>query len=279
MFGFLRRGQGLLLEKHSDLEGPVGDAVRGTVHAIPESETVFTALKLCLGGHRNIPVTDKRGEAFRGMVDSRTLLDFLGGGSLYRLFSAGGKLDVPVSEIMRTGFMEIERKQGLGQVLEMFREAGGEAYPLVNRGRLEGLVTEGDVVGQISGRTGVSVWEVMTRKPVVARVGHPVCEVAGMLVRGGYRRLPVVRDTFLTGIVTPLDIIAYLNRNRGLTGLRRDRSELGKAMNRSVTTAGPHDDVGEAVSVMRARRLAMLPVVDEYQVLGVLTQRDILEAM
>lgn len=279
MFTFLGRGRGLLLERHSDMEGPVGDAVRGTVHAIPESEPVSTALELCLKGHRNIPVTDRRGEAFRGMVDSRTLLDFLGGGSLYRVLSARGRLDVPVGEVMRTGFRGVERSHGLGRVLEMFRESGEEAYPLLNRGRLEGLVKEGDIVGQISGRTGVSVWEVMTRKPVIARVGHPVCEVAGMLVRGGYRRLPVLRDAFLTGIVTPHDIIAYLNLKRDLTGLRRDRSELEKAMNRAVTTVGPHDDVGEAVRLMRAGGLVMLPVVDAYQLLGVLSQRDILEAM
>ena len=279
MFGFLMRGQGLLLEKHSDMEARVGDSVRGTVHAIPESEPVYTALKLCLEGHRNIPVTDRRGEAFRGMVSSRSLLDFLGGGSLHQAYVAGKGLDIPVARIMRTGFREIDRSTSLGQALGVFKETGEEMHPLVSRGRIDGMVTEGDIVSQISGATGVGVWEVMTRKPVVARTEHPVCDVAGMLVRGGYRRLPVVRDSFLTGIVTPLDIIAYLNRNRNLGGLRRDRSELEKAMNKAVSTVEPHADVCEAVGTMREKGVAMLPVVDEYQVLGVLTQRDILEVM
>lgn len=275
----MMRGQGLLLENHSDTEARIGEAVRGTVHAIPESEPIYTALKFCLEGHRNIPVTDSRGEAFRGIVSSRSLLGFLGGGSLHQAYVAGKGLDTPVARIMRTGFSEIDRATSLGQALDVFKETGEEMHPLVSRGRLDGMVTEGDIVSQISGATGVSVWEVMTRKPVVARTEHPVCDVAGMLVRGGYRRLPVVRDSFLTGIVTPLDIIAYLNRNRNLNGLRRDRSELGKAMNRAVTTVEPHADVFEAVRTMREKGVSMLPVVDEYRVLGVLTQRDILEAM
>jgi CBS domain-containing protein len=279
MFGFLRRGQGLLLENHADPEARVGDVVRGTVHAIPESEPVYTALKLCLEGHRNIPVTDREGEVFRGVVSSRNLLDFLGGGSLHQACVSGKGLDIPVARIMQTGFREMERATGLGQALDIFRGTGEDVHPLVSRGRLDGMVTEGDMISQISGSTGVSVWEVMTRKPVVARVEHPVCDVAGMIVRGGYRRLPVVRDVFLTGIVTPVDIIAYLNRNRNLGGLRRDRSELEKAMNKAVSTVEPHADVCEAVRSMREKGMAMLPVVDEYQVLGVLTQRDILEAM
>ncbi|MCK4496596.1 MAG: CBS domain-containing protein [Candidatus Aenigmarchaeota archaeon] len=279
MFGFLRRGRGLLLENHAELETRLGDAVRGAVHAIPESEPVYTALKLCLTGHTNIPVTDKRGEAFRGMINSRNLLDFLGGGSLYQAYVAGKRLDIPVARIMQTGFREIERATSLGQALGVFKKTGNGVHPLVSRGRLDGMVTEGDIVSQISRATGVSVWEVMTRKPAVARVEHPVCDVAGMLVRGGYSRLPVVRDAFLTGIVTPLDIIAYLNRNRNLGGLRRDRSELEKAMNKAVSTVEPHADVCEAVGTMREKGVAMLPVVDEYQVLGVLTQRDILEVM
>jgi acetoin utilization protein AcuB len=280
MFGFLKRGSGLFLENHADSEGPVGEVVMGAVHAIPESEPVYTALKLCLAGHRNILVTDREGESCLGMINSRALLDFLGGGSLYQVYvSRKRALDVPVSRIMQTGFREVKRTESICNVLAAFKETGAEALPLVSQGRLDGMVTERDVVSHISRPTGVSVWEVMTGKPMAVRVNQPVSEVAQMLVRGGYRRLPVIRDFFLTGIVTPLDIIRYLNGGKNLSGLRTDRNEVSKAMNGSVVTVGPHSDVSEAVRIMREKNVCMLPVVDVYQLLGVLTQRDILDAM
>ena len=280
MFGFLKRGSGLFLENHADSEWPVGDIVRGSVHAMPESGHVSAALSLCLAGNRNIMVTDRSGERFVGMVTSRNLLDFLGGGSLHQLYVTGKcSLDVPVSRIMQTGFMEVSRGESVGKALGIIRESRTEALPLVEKGKLSGMVTESDFVNQISRRSGVSVWEVMTRKPFAVRTSHPVSEVAEMLVKGGYRRLPVVRDTFLTGIVTPVDIIRYLNGNRNLMGLRRERCEIEKAMNKSVAMVGPHSDIADAVAMMREKRVCMLPVVDEYQLLGVISQRDILEAM
>jgi CBS domain-containing protein len=280
MFGFLKRGHGLFLENHSDTETPVGEVVRGTSHAIPEGETVSTALRLCLEGYRNIAVSDKDGKIFKGMVTSRSLLDFLGGGSLHQEFVARKEgLKTPVSRIMEKGVIQLDRNAGIGEALETFKRTGEDALPLVSKGRLDGVVTEGDVVRQLAGETGVRVWEVMTSKPVVAKINHPVSEVAGMLVRGGFRRLPVVRDDFLTGIVGASDILRYLNGNKKLRGLRKDRNEIQNAMNKVVESIGPGADVHEAARAMCEKGVCMLPVVDEYQILGVLTHRDILDAM
>ena len=119
----------------------------------------------------------------------------------------------------------------------------------------------------------------MTTKPVVARVGHPVSEVARMLCRGGYRRLPVVRDSFIAGTVTPRDIISYLRGDKRMDALKKDRNEIEKAMNRFVTDIRPEADIFEAVQLMKRKGISMLPVVDSYQLVGILAQRDILDAM
>jgi len=280
MLGFFRRGQGLFLDNHADTNTPVGEIVRGTSHAIPENEPVSTAIRFCLDGKRNIPVTDRKGERFLGIVNSRNILDFMGGGSLHEIcVTSKDSLKTPVSRIMESGHREINRTDDIGDVLSVFKETGEETLPLVSGDRLDGMVSECDIIRQLSGKTGVVVSEVMIAKPIVTRTSHPLSEVAGMLVRGGYRRLPVVRDVFLTGIVTPFDILNYLNRNGNLGNLRRNRCEIEKVMNKSVFTLSPYADIMEAVHIMAGKGVAMLPVVEDYQIMGVLTQRDILEAM
>jgi CBS domain-containing protein len=280
MLGVFRKGHGLFLGKHVHPLIPLGNALSSSTQAVPGNESVRTALRICMDGHRNILVTDSRGERFRGIVTSRNLLDFMGAGTLHRIYcSKKDGLKSAVSEIMETGHREMERIDTLSRALSVFKESGEEVIPIVSGSRLEGAVTEADIVGQVSRPTGVRVREIMTGRPVVARINHPVSEVAGMLVRGSYSRLPVVRDSFLTGVVTPTDILKYLSDRDCLGGLRKERSEIEKAMNRFVESVGPDQDVFEAASIMKRKGISMLPVVESYHLVGVISQRDIIEAM
>lgn len=280
MVRFFRRGHGLFLDRHTDVDGPVDEIPRGQVHALSGEERVSAAYRLCLAGHRNIPVTDETGTQFLGMLTSRTLLDYLGGGSMHQKYRARKHaLKARSRGFIETGHFKLERKRSVRNALHAMKRTGEEAIPLMEKGKLNGMLTELDMVSLLAGKTGVRAREIMTSKPVVVRNRHPVCDVARMLVKGGYSRLPVVRDSFLVGIVTPHDIISYLNESKKMSSLKRDRTEAEKAMNASVVSIGPEEDVFAAARVMREKGVSMLPVVDHYQLIGVLTARDIVDAM
>ncbi len=280
MLARFNRDQGLFLEKHVHPFTPVKESVRGTVHALPENEHIFHALRLCLKGHRNIPITDKDGRRFSGMVNSRILLDYLGGGELNKVFrSRKHALKTQVMRIMQQGHKEIDRVDHISQALREFKITGEEAMPVVSGMRLNGLITEKDIIRHVRRKTGVKVRELMTTKPVVVRERRSISDVSKMLVRGGYSRLPVVRDSYLCGIVTPFDIIRHMNDHKKLSKLRRDRSPVEEAMNKSVISIGPGRDVNQAVDIMVGKNIGMLPVIQDYRLVGLITQRDILECM
>lgn len=280
MMRFFRRGHGLFLDRHTDADEPISEITRGSIHALSKDERVSAAYKLCLQGQRNIPVTDNTGSQFMGMLTSRILLDYLGGGSMHQIYrTRKHALKARVNGFVESGHIKLERNSSVGNSLIVMKKTGEEAIPLMERGKIYGMLTELDLVGQLSGKTGVRAWEIMTSKPVVARNKCPVCDVARMLVRGGYSRLPVVRDSFLVGIVTPHDVISYLNKSRKMNSLKRDRTEVEKTMNKVVESVSPEADVWEAARQMRKHRVSMLPVVDDYQLMGVLTARDIVDAM
>jgi CBS domain-containing protein len=275
-----KRDQGLFLEKHVHPFTPVKESVRGTVHALPENEHIFHALKLCLKGHRSILITDQNGIRFRGMVNSRILLDYLGGGELNKIFrSRKHALKTQVRRIMVEGHKEIDRVDHISHALKEFKRTGEEAMPVVSGLRVNGLITEKDIIRNVTRKTGVSVRELMTIKPAAVSERHSIYDVSKMLVNGGYSRLPVVRDSYLCGIVTPFDIISHMNQNKKLSKLRRDRSPVEEAMNKSVISIGPEKDIKDAVEIMVRKDIGMLPVVQNYKLVGLLTQRDILECM
>ncbi len=280
MLGLFRKGHGLFLENHADTATCAGDIVRGVSHALPENETANAAFSLCLEGFSSIPVTDRKGTQVTGILTSRNLLDYLGGGSLHRMCAARKDiLGIPVSKIMEPARIRLDRKRNLNKTLRVFKHTGYDTICLTSKGRIDGVIREGDIVSLLSRPTGVRVWEVMSYKPAAAGVNSPVSDVAGMLVRGGYRRLPVLRDSFLTGVVGSSDILRYLKKSMNIGGLRKDRNRIEDAMNRSVHSVDPDADIIEAVDIMREKDVSMLPVVRDYRSVGIITQRDILEAM
>ena len=280
MFSRFKRSNGLFLKKHRNIDGPVGEIARGHTRFLKENDHVSTALRIVLSGQRNIPVTNSRSDEFCGIINSRILLNYFGGGSLHQMYRTRKHVTkVPVRRLMETGHASIGRGESIGEALRTFKLTGEEMLPLIRKGELDGMITERDLISQMRGKTGVRVWELMTSKPVVVRNKNPVIDVAKMLVKGGFSRMPVVRDSFLTGIITPVDMLRYCKDKGKLHSLRRDRSEVERAMNRVVLSVNPREDVGEAAKVMAERNIAMLPVVEDYQLIGVLTQSDIIDVM
>jgi CBS domain-containing protein len=68
------------------------------------------------------------------------------------------------------------------------------------------MVSEADVIA----RDGSTVGEIMTPEVVAVADDTPAEEVARILTDRGIRRVPVVRDSRLVGIVSRGDIIHWL---------------------------------------------------------------------
>ncbi len=58
-----------------------------------------------------------------------------------------------------------------------------------------------------------------------------------------------------------------------------DKLTVREAMTSDVVTVAPNNPVSEAVRLMLAHRIGALPVVEVHQVVGILTQSDILQAV
>jgi len=84
------------------------------------------------------------------------------------------------------------------------------------------------------------------------------------------RRLPVVDDGRIVGIVTERDL------HRAVPRFVDAPVEVSELMTTSVVTTGMEDSLREAARTMMERRIGSLPVVDaEGRVLGIITETDI----
>ena len=83
----------------------------------------------------------------------------------------------------------------------------------MNQGRLEGIVSERDIVQELAAH-GLARWravsEVMTRKVMTCSESDTIAELMERMTAGKFRHLPVVEQGRLVGIVSIGDVVKWL---------------------------------------------------------------------
>ncbi len=127
------------------------------------------------------------------------------------------------------------------------------------------------------------VREWMTANPRTASADTPVMEAMQLLREGGFRRLPVVRDGKLIGIVTDRDLkeatpskattLSVYELNYLLSKL-----QVKDVMKAPVITVRANDAIENAALLMEEHRVSGLPVLEEGRMIGILTITDLTRA-
>ncbi len=104
------------------------------------------------------------------------------------------------------------------------------------------------------------------------------------MASAGCRRLPVIEDDQLVGIVADLDIRQALNSPIILHERWQDEDLMDSAvvqacMTFDPITVTPQTPVIQAAQLMRDRKIGGLPVMDDDQLVGIVTETDMLDAL
>jgi acetoin utilization protein AcuB len=121
----------------------------------------------------------------------------------------------------------------------------------------------------------------MTRNIVVITPDTALPKAHRLMTDQRIRRLPVVQDGLLVGIVTPGDVRGA--EPSGATSLSiwelnylLSKLKIEEIMTRNLITISPYATVGQAAEVMLEHKVSGLPVVDgEIKLVGIITESDI----
>lgn len=96
-------------------------------------------------------------------------------------------------------------------LIDALAERNVGALPVVEAGRLVGIVSERDVVRRLHAAGAALLEErvsaIMTTDVVTCAPGDSAAELAGVMTKGRFRHLPVVVDDALAGIVSIGDLV------------------------------------------------------------------------
>jgi CBS domain-containing protein len=122
-----------------------------------------------------------------------------------------------VREIMTRDVEIVTSQQPIADVAHLMRQLNIGSLPVVEDGRLAGVITDRDIVIRVVADGLDPHMETagrhMTRDPKVASPDWPVERAAELMAREQIRRLPVVEDGRLVGYLA-LGDLALQNRDR-----------------------------------------------------------------
>jgi CBS domain-containing protein len=293
MQGKLDRGPVDFKSHIAEQEGEVMAIATHDVISIPPSQSIIAAVELMTKcGFRRLPVTDAGTKKLRGIITSGDIINFMGGGDKYRLVEVrhNGNLIAALNENVRTIMTQQPVTLGhnacIRDAVEIIigKKIGG--IPITGSdGVLAGIVTERDVLRMLGAeRSPLKVEDVMTTSLRVTAPDCPIAKVTKDMTSYRFRRLPVVSDDVLYGIVTATDIMRYLGSRevfaRLTTGniVEVTRLPVRMLIAGSLITTTPDRSINEAAREMLNRNIGALPVIEDSRLIGLVTEFDLVRA-
>lgn len=188
-------------------------------------------------------------------------------------------IGVSVSDVMRPCPAFVGPNDLVTRVRALMRSAGLRSLPVMDDGRLVGIITSREVMQVTSTRSNITAAGIMFPSRLVATPEMGLAELARQMVGLDVSDVPVVRgpsDKTVVGLVKLEDIL------RKIVGKVPDKKLVGDLMVKDVVTCGPDDEISKIWVLMEERDYSGLPVVryDKRkrinEVIGMITRSDII---
>ncbi len=121
----------------------------------------------------------------------------------------------------------------------------------------------------------MKVRQVMTPRPVTFDATTPIVKAAEAMLQNGIGDVVVKKDGKLCGIVTDRDIVIRVLA----AGKDPKTTNVEAICSRELLTASPDQETTDAVKIMRQRAVRRLPVVQNGDVVGIVSLGDLALAM
>jgi acetoin utilization protein AcuB len=128
------------------------------------------------------------------------------------------------------------------------------------------------------------VRDYMTTELMTVQETDTLLDATMFFVRSTFRHLPVLRSRELVGIITERDVKQYAPSV--LSGLSAEEyntimetTPISRVMTRTPLTVQPDQSVLDAAKLLYAKRLGCLPVVQNGELVGIITTTDMLKVL
>ncbi len=287
----LREKRPLDLKAHPSKrrEGEIMTIAKSPVITMATTTPVYDGIRIMVKeGFRRIPIVDPGTKRLRGIVTASDIINYLGGGEKFQIIQREHSgnffkaINEPVRHIMTPEVVSVYISAKISDAIDIMvkHEVGG--LPVVDEeSRVWAIITERDIVTIFGGMiSGAKVADLMSKKVVTAMPKTSILKAEKKMIKNGFRRLPIVSEGKLVGIVTIMDILRFFGSGKVFQHLQSGtidhvlQTPVIETAVKDVVTVDRNVDVGEAAQLMWEKGIGALPVLENEKLIGIITERD-----
>jgi len=170
-------------------------------------------------------------------------------------------------DIMNEDVITVSIPGSRDEVLDVLKEHGISGVPVLKDGTLVGIITRKDILNNPEEE---QIALLMTRNPIVVDPNVDITEVVEVLIKSNIRRIPVVEDSKLVGIITVADVV------KAMAEMDIDK-RAGDFISEYTCPVWEETPLNVIVEIMRLGRSEALPVLDSRGKLsGIIDEKGII---
>ena len=190
------------------------------------------------------------------------------------------KVPARLSDIMHERVATVEPDDELVQICVEFLASRIGCLPVVSDGRLLGIVTELDMLEayvELCRRDDDAPWarievrDRMSPSPTTVAWYASLDEASKLCRTNGIHHLPVMESGRLVAILSDRDLRRALGSGWG------GDTPIEEFLSRQLVTARPGDPLPDAAELMVEHKIGALPIVDQDELVGILSLTDVLD--
>ena len=270
-------------------EGEIIQIAKAPVVIMAPTTPIYDAIQIMAKeGFRRIPIANPGTKALEGIITATDIIDYLGGGKKFEIIEQrfGGNffkaINEPIRLVMTKNVVSVKVSAKISEAIELMKEKNLGGLPVVDdENHVRAIITERDIANLFADRiSGIKVSQVMSEKVITALSKTTIFEAERTMTTQGFRRLPIISNGKVIGIITTMDIIRFFGSGSVFKYLRSGtiiqvlNTPALEIATKEVSTIEPSADVGQAAKIMQNKNIGAIPVVENEKLVGIITERD-----
>ena len=184
-----------------------------------------------------------------------------------------------IKNLMSEDIITIDKDQNLSDALKLLRKHNVSRLPVTNNKQLVGIISERDIAAKLGSSkyesmpaSRLHISSVMVKDVFTVPLTMQLEDVAKLMLDNGIGSVPVMDDDKMVGIVSKADFVTLAS------GIAFDKITVKEIMSKDLTVVSPTDRLVHARRQMIESHVGRLPVVEDDELVGMITSKDLMRA-
>ncbi len=184
-----------------------------------------------------------------------------------------------IKNLMSEDLITIDKDQNLSDALKLLRKHNVSRLPVTNHKELVGIISERDIANKLGSSkyesmpaSRLHISSVMVKDVFTVPETMQLADVAKLMLEEGIGSVPVMCEDKMVGIVSKADFVTLA------VGIAFDKITVKEIMSKDLTVVSPTERLVHARRLMIESHVGRLPVVEDDELVGMITSKDLMRA-